>query len=155
MIREVAAAAGKDGMAGGQADDLAGEGKTLSLDEIERIYSGKTGALLTAAVRLGAILAGAEERQIDDLTAYAKCLGLAFQIKDDILDVTGDSETLGKPTGSDVRSGKSNYVTVLGLEGAEEQLRVQILQALAVLEPYGEQAAFLCELARFIERREH
>lgn len=155
VIREVAAAAGKDGMVGGQVADIAGEGKTLNLDEIENIHRGKTGALLTVAARLGGILAGGTEAQIEALTVYAQSLGLAFQIKDDILDVTGDSETLGKPTGSDVRLGKSNYVSLLGLEGAEEKLQAQILKAQAALKPFAERAAFLSELARFVEQRRH
>ena len=155
VVREVAAAVGKDGMVGGQAADIAGEGKTLNLDDIKMINRGKTGALLTAASRLGGILAGAGEGQIEVLTAYAESLGLAFQIKDDILDVIGNSETLGKPTGSDARQSKSNYVTVLGLDGAQRRLREQILHAADALEPFGEQAAFLRELAFFIEQRQH
>ena len=155
VIREVAAAAGKDGMVGGQVADLAGEGKALSLEEVKTINIGKTGALLTAAVRLGGVLAGAGEQQLEALTKYAQSLGLAFQIKDDILDVTGDSETLGKPAGSDVRAGKTNYVTLLGIKGAERELRAQILQAQAALEQFGDRAAFLCELADYVEQRQH
>jgi len=155
IIREVAVAAGKDGMVGGQVADVAGEGKPLNLDEIETIHKGKTGALLTASARLGGILAGGTESQVKALTDYAQALGLAFQIKDDILDVVGSSEILGKPAGSDLRQSKATYVSLLGLEGAEYQLHDQILKAQAALKPFGEGAIFLSELANFIEQRQH
>ncbi|MFZ3131381.1 MAG: polyprenyl synthetase family protein [Desulfosporosinus sp.] len=155
IIREVAAAAGKDGMVGGQVADMAGEGKTLNLDEIEKIHKRKTGALLTASAQLGGILAGGTEQQVKALTDYAQALGLAFQIKDDILDVAGNSEILGKSAGSDVRQGKATYVSLLGLEGAEHQLHAQILKAQAALKPLDEGAIFLSELAYYIEQRQH
>lgn len=155
VIREVAEAAGKVGMVGGQVADLAGEGKKLSLVEIEQIHKAKTGALLTVAARLGGILAGGSEEQVQALTEYAQALGLAFQIKDDILDVVGDSETLGKPAGSDLRQGKSTYVSILGLEGANHQLLLQIDKAKTALKPFGDQAVFLSELADYIEQRQH
>jgi len=155
IIREVAIAAGKDGMVGGQVADVVGEGKTLKLDEIEEIHKGKTGALLTVSARLGGILAGGTEKQVKALTDYAQALGLAFQIKDDILDVVGNSEILGKPAGSDLRQGKATYVSLLGLEGAEHQLHAQILKAQSALKPFDEGAIFLSELATFIEQRQH
>lgn len=155
VIREVAAAAGKVGMVGGQVADLAGEGKTLTLQEIETIHKAKTGALLTVSARLGAILAGGTEEQIEALTSFAQALGLAFQIKDDILDVVGDSETLGKPVGSDLRQGKSTYVSLLGLEGAGREMHAQILKAQSALELFDESAVFLSELANYIEQRQH
>lgn len=155
IIREVAVAAGKDGMVGGQVADIAGEGKTLKLYEIEEIHKGKTGALLTASARLGGILAGGTEKQVKALSNYAEALGLAFQIKDDILDVVGNSERLGKPAGSDLRQGKATYVSLLGLEGAENQLHDQILKAQSALKPFNEGATFLSQLANFIEQRQH
>lgn len=155
IIREVAVAAGKDGMVGGQVADMAGEGKTLKLDEIEEIHKGKTGALLTVSARLGGILAGGSEKQVKALSDYAEALGLAFQIKDDILDVVGNSEGLGKPAGSDLRQGKATYVSLLGLEGAENQLHDQILKAQSALKPFNEGATFLSQLANFIEQRQH
>ncbi len=155
IIREVSVAAGKDGMVGGQVADVAGEGKTLNLAEIEKIHKGKTGALLTASARLGGILAGGTEGQLKALTDYSQALGLAFQIKDDILDVVGNSEILGKPAGSDLRQGKATYVSLLGLEGAEYQLHDQILKAQSSLKPFDEGAIFLSELANFIEQRQH
>ncbi|KUO78137.1 MAG: geranyl transferase [Desulfosporosinus sp. BRH_c37] len=155
IIREVAVAVGKDGMVGGQVADVAGEGQMLTLGEIEKIHKGKTGALLTASARLGGILAGGTEQQVRALTDYAQALGLAFQIKDDILDVVGNSEILGKPAGSDFRQGKSTYVSLLGLEGAEYQLHAQIQKAQAALKPLDEGAIFLSELAYYIEQRQH
>lgn len=155
VIREVAVASGKTGMVGGQVADVAAEGKTLTLEEIEEIHKTKTGALLTVSARLGGILAGGTEQQIEALTEYARALGLAFQIKDDILDIVGDSETIGKPVGSDLRKGKSTYPSLLGLDGAQRQLHSQILKAQAALKPFGKAADFLIELAYFIEQRQH
>lgn len=155
IIRDVAIAAGKAGMVGGQVADVAGEGKSLTLNEIEEIHKAKTGALLTASARLGGILAGGTEEQILALTSYAQALGLAFQIKDDILDVVGDSETLGKPAGSDQRQNKVTYVSLLGLKGAEQQLHTQIQAALSALKSFGEEPIFLSDLAYYIEQRQH
>nr|WP_081468572.1 farnesyl diphosphate synthase [Desulfosporosinus orientis] len=155
VITEVAMAAGKDGMVGGQVLDLAGEGRDLTLNEIEEIHKAKTGAILTVSARLGGILGGGSEDEIDALTEYAQSLGLAFQIKDDILDIVGDSETLGKPAGSDLRQGKSTYVSLLGLEGASKQLHDQIIKAQAALEPFADKGLFLKELAFYIEERKH
>ncbi len=155
VIREVAVAAGKAGMVGGQVADVAGEGRTLNLEEIEKIHKAKTGALLTVSARLGGILAGGTELQVEALTDYAQALGLAFQIKDDILDVVGDSETIGKPVGSDLRQGKSTYPSLLGLEGAEREMHTQIQKAQSALKPFGIGATFLNELAYYIEQRQH
>ena len=155
VIQETAIAAGKSGMVGGQAADMAGEGQELTLSELQAIHKGKTGALLTVSARLGAILAGGSEQEVEALTVYAQALGLAFQIKDDILDVVGDSETLGKPAGSDQRQGKVTYVTLLGLEGAERQLHEQTLKAQSALHVFDKKAVFLRDLANYIEQRQH
>lgn len=155
IIREVAIAVGKAGMVGGQAADMAGEGRTLTMNEIEEIHKAKTGALLTVSSRLGGILAGGTEQQVEALTAYAQALGLAFQIKDDILDVVGDSETLGKPIGSDQRQGKVTYVSLLGLEGAGRKMHDQIIKAQSALKLFDKSAVFLSELAYYIEQRQH
>jgi len=155
IIREVAAAAGKTGMVGGQVADVIGEGKTLTLNEIKEIHKAKTGALLTVSARLGGILAGGTEKQVEALTEYAQAVGLAFQIKDDILDVVGDSEILGKPAGSDLRQGKSTYVSLLGIEGAKREMHAQILKAQSALKLFDEGAVFLRELANYIEQRQH
>ena len=155
IIREVAVAAGKAGMVGGQVADMAGEGRTLILNEIEEIHKAKTGALLTVSARLGGILAGGTEEQVKALTDYARALGLAFQIKDDILDVVGDSGTMGKAAGSDLRQGKSTYVSLLGLEGAGREMHAQILKAQFALKLFDEGSIFLGELANYIEQRQH
>jgi geranylgeranyl diphosphate synthase type II len=155
VIREVAAAVGKDGMVGGQVADIAGVGRSLTLNEIEEIHKAKTGALLTVSARLGGILAGGTKEQIAALTDYAQALGLAFQIKDDILDVVGKSEILGKNVQSDLRQGKTTYAYLLGLEGAELQLHAQIQKAQSALKIFAADAVFLKELAFFIEQRQH
>lgn len=155
VIREVARAAGPEGMVGGQVADLEAEGKKLSLTEIEQIHIKKTGAMLTVSVRLGAILAGATEEKIEALTRYARAIGLAFQIKDDILDLEGDSETLGKPAQSDLRQQKSTYPSLLGLEGAKAELKARTTEAHAALETLANQAVFLHDLAEYIAQRKH
>lgn len=155
VIREVALAVGQQGMVGGQVDDLAGEGRNLTLTEIEHIHQRKTGALLMASARLGGTLSGGAEEQILALTTYAQALGLAFQIKDDILDVEGDSDTLGKPAGSDLRQDKSTYPALLGLDGAKEHLRAQIEKAQTAVLPLGKRAEFLHELASYIAERKY
>ena len=155
VIREVAEAAGRLGMVGGQVADLAGEGQKLTLVAIERIHQAKTGALLTVAARSGGILAGGSETQIAALTRYAQALGLAFQIKDDILDVEGDSDVLGKLVGSDAKQNKSTYPALLGLEGAKEHLNNMVMEAKRALEPLGERAVFLHDLAEYIAQRQY
>lgn len=155
VIREVAVAAGKSGMVLGQVLDLAGEDKALTLEEIVQIHQGKTGALLVVSARLGGILAGGSQEEVEALSLYAQALGLAFQIKDDILDVEGDSEILGKPAGSDMLKHKATYPSLLGIESAKEHLHQQIAQAKIALQLVGPGAAFLSALADYIEQRQH
>lgn len=155
VIREVAQAAGPEGMVGGQVLDLAAEGKTLTLEEIEQIHRLKTGAMLTVSARMGGILAGGTEEQIQALTRYAQALGLAFQIKDDILDLEEDSETLGKPARSDLKQEKSTYPSLLGLAGAKEQLAAKVQEAHEALSIFKHHVAFLHSLADYIAERKH
>lgn len=155
VIKEVADAAGRQGMVLGQALDLEGEGKALGLQEIERIHRHKTGALLRVSVRLGGILAGGSEEDIQALSRYAAALGLAFQIKDDILDVESDSLTLGKPIGSDLKRGKATYPSLLGLSEAKAELRAKIQEAKDALHLFGERGRFLRDLADYIQARQH
>lgn len=155
VIREVAQAAGPEGMVAGQVADLGAEGKSLTLSEIEHIHRMKTGAMLVVSARLGAILAGGTEENIQALTRYAQAIGLAFQIKDDILDLEGDSETLGKPVQSDLRQQKSTYPSLLGLEGARAELKARTSEAHAALEILAERATFLHDLADYIAERKH
>lgn len=155
VLREVAEAAGPEGMVGGQVLDLEAEGKTLTLTEIEHIHRLKTGAMLTVSARMGAILGGGTETQIDALTRYAQVLGLAFQIKDDILDLEGDSATLGKPVHSDLKQEKSTYPSLLGLSGAKEQLAGTVREAHEALSLFGSSVDFLHSLADYIAERTH
>lgn len=154
VVREVSTAAGPEGMVGGQALDLASEGKQIDKDTLRRMHMAKTGALFRAAVRSGAILAGADDVKLAALTEYAEAFGLAFQITDDILDVTGDEAAIGKPVGSDERNQKSTYVTLTSLDEAKRLAREAVDRAHQALAPLGEKAAFLDELAEYLITRD-
>ena len=154
VVREVSTAAGPDGMVGGQALDLASEGKHIDRETLCRMHMAKTGALFRAAVRSGAILAGANDAKLAALTEYAEAFGLAFQITDDILDVTGDEAAIGKPVGSDERNHKSTYVTLTSLDEAKSLAREAVDRAHKALAPLGEKAAFLDELAEYLITRD-
>ncbi|MFS0575143.1 polyprenyl synthetase family protein [Sporosarcina sp. 179-K 3D1 HS] len=123
LIRLLSSASGPEGMVGGQILDMEGENKQLSIDQLETVHLNKTGALLSFCIEAGAILADVDEEKSRLLRTYAKNIGLAFQIKDDILDITSTTEQLGKTAGSDTSSQKSTYPSLLGLEGAEKRLR--------------------------------
>jgi farnesyl diphosphate synthase len=155
MVRAFALAAGTRGMAGGQAIDLAAVGKVLTLPELEFMHILKTGALIRASVMLGARCgATLDERDLAQLDRYAKCVGLAFQVVDDVLDAEAPTATLGKTAGKDAAQGKPTYVSVLGLPRARElalELRGDARAALAGL---GERAGRLADLADFIVLRE-
>lgn len=150
VVSEMSRAAGPYGMVGGQVLDLEGEGRRLDLTALRKIHIGKTGALFCAAIRSGAILAGAKEEELAALTLYAERFGLAFQITDDILDVTGDEAAIGKPVGSDVRNEKATYVTLTSLEEAKKLAEDAVNEAVAALDIFGERAAFLRDLALFL-----
>ena len=153
LMGELAAAAGTAGMCGGQAIDLAAVGATLSLADLEQMHRMKTGALLRAAVRMGALAAGADGTALDALDRYAQAVGLAFQIVDDVLDVASTSAELGKTAGKDAEQGKPTYVSIVGLEAARawaERLRAE---AHASLEGFGRRADRLRQLADFIVLR--
>jgi farnesyl diphosphate synthase len=154
MLRLLAHASGSAGMCGGQAIDLDSVGLSLTLEQLERMHQLKTGALLRASVVLGA-LAGKElgADELSALNAYARAIGLAFQVVDDVLDATADSATLGKTAGKDAADNKPTYVSILGLEPSRalaEQLR---LDAHAALAPFGEKARRLREIADLIVQR--
>ena len=155
VVREMSIAAGANGMVGGQAIDLDSEGKEISMETLRKMHMGKTGALFRAALRSGAILAGASETQLAALTRYAENFGLAFQITDDILDVTGDEAAIGKPVGSDEKNHKSTYVTLTSLEEAGKLAAQAVDEAEKALEIFGENAAFLRELAAYLLERNH
>lgn len=149
----IAQAAGSRGMIGGQVVDLESEGKDIPVEILEYMHRCKTGALIKAPVLAAAGLCGAKENQIPLLDEYATCIGLAFQIKDDILDVEGSLETMGKASGSDAANKKSTFITRYGLEGSKELLREMTERAVRSLDIFGEKAAFLQELALYMEKR--
>ncbi|MES2299844.1 MAG: farnesyl diphosphate synthase [Pseudomonadota bacterium] len=154
MLRVLAQAAGAAGMCGGQAIDLASVGHTLTLAELERMHQLKTGALLRAAIVLGAVCGkdvGADDMHA--LDAYARAIGLAFQVVDDVLDATADSATLGKTAGKDAAAGKPTYVSILGLAASQELAETLRSEAHAALAPFGEKALRLRELADLIVQR--
>lgn len=154
MVEVLAQASGSRGMCGGQAIDIAAEGKQLSLAELENMHIHKTGALLRASVKLGALCAaGISEAQLQHLDHYGKCIGLAFQIQDDILDITASTEELGKTQGADVARNKPTYPALLGLEGARERAQDLYQQALQSLESFSDAAQPLRDLAEFIVKR--
>ena len=162
LVALFARAAGMAGMAGGQMLDLEAEGRfaagkqplSLTLTAIEQLQAMKTGSLLAAACEAGAILGRANDTQRHALALYARALGLAFQIADDLLDAEGDSTTLGKAAAKDAGRGKATLVSVLGAEGARERLHNLINEAIAALAPFGERASMLSACARFIAARE-
>ena len=153
FIHETAMCAGNFGMVGGQALDLEAEGRAISAKELKTLHEGKTGAIFIAAVRGGAHLAGATEEQLLALTRFAELVGLAFQIEDDILDVTSTQEELGKPIGSDAKNEKSTYVSLFGLEEARKMADETTEEALRCLDMFGEKADALRELAKLMCHR--
>ena len=146
--------AGMNGMAGGQVMDMAADSATYDLRTITRLQQLKTGALLAASVEMGAIMGKIAPEGRAPLRAYARDIGLAFQIADDLLDVEGDEETVGKAVGKDSEQGKQTFVTLMGVDGARTQSRALVEQAAGHLAPYGEDAGLLAELARFIVERD-
>lgn len=153
VVDEMSRASGAEGMVGGQMLDLEAENRRISMEELRRVHMGKTGALFHAALRSGAILAGASEQQLAALTAYADHFGLAFQITDDILDVIGTAEDIGKPVGSDEKNHKSTYVTLTSLDEAQSLARQTVEDAVEALRIFGDEAAFLRELVLYLVRR--
>ena len=153
IVDEISRSAGAEGMVGGQMLDLEAENRRISMEELQRVHMGKTGALFRAALRSGAILAGASEQQLAALTTYADHFGLAFQITDDILDVVGTAEDIGKPVGSDEKNHKSTYVTLTSLDEAQSLARQTVESAVDALHIFGDEAAFLRELVLYLIRR--
>nr|WP_245826482.1 MULTISPECIES: farnesyl diphosphate synthase [Rhodobacter] len=153
LVKALAEGSGAAGMVYGQALDIAAEtaAAPLSLDDIIKLQAGKTGALISFAAQAGAILAGADRAP---LAAYAKALGLAFQIADDILDVEGSEEAAGKRLGKDADAGKATFVSHLGLAGAKARAAELVAEAVAALEPYGPAAEPLRDAARFVIARD-
>ena len=153
MLRELAHATGPLGMIGGQVLDMAAENQSLALEQLRDVHRRKTGALITASCQLGALAAGAPDRHLDALTRFGQHLGLAFQITDDLLDVTSTEHQLGKAAKKDARKGKNTYPALLGLEGSRDAARVEIHEAINALAVVGPQAHDLAQLARFVNSR--
>ncbi len=146
-INMLAVSSGTEGMIGGQVIDIESEGKPITLDELRYLHSLKTGAIIRSACTIGALLGGGSEEDIAACDEYALNLGIAFQICDDILDVVGDEEKLGKPVGSDEASGKNTYVSLIGLDRSKELAAEFTEKAVNALAGFGERAQFLQQLA--------
>jgi len=156
MINDLAVASGSRGMAGGQALDLAASGRELDLAQLENMHIHKTGALIHASVRLGTLPAvDASQDEVRGLEHYAKCIGLAFQVQDDILDVEGDTATLGKTGGKDQASNKATYPALLGLEESRRMARRLCQDAIDSLSTFDQAADPLRQLADYIVERSH
>ncbi len=151
----LASLAGYQGMVGGQCIDLSASRQKASLDLLKEMDQGKTVALIDAACRMGCIAAGAGEAQLAAASRYAQGIGMAFQIRDDILDVLGDAETLGKNTGMDAARDKRNYVSLLGVETAQDLVESYTGQAVEALGVFPQDQSFLTELALALARREN
>ena len=154
VIAELSLVAGAPGLVGGQVEDLECEGKDVDLDTLEFIHVHKTGALLKASVVCGALIGGAEEKLIESLRTYANSIGLAFQIIDDILDVTSSSEVLGKTAGKDLIADKTTYPKLLGLDESRNKAKDLIGRAKDAIQPWNEKAAPLLALADYIINRD-
>jgi farnesyl diphosphate synthase len=148
MLKELAIAAGAQGMCGGQALDIDATAKTLAIDALQHLHSLKTGALLRAAVRMGALAAGVDAAASARLDTFAEALGLAFQIRDDLLDVEGDSAVLGKTAGKDHAQDKATFPALIGVDASRARLRMLGAQMDAALEPFGARAQMLVQLGR-------
>lgn len=154
VVRELSLAAGIHGMVGGQAEDLLSENREPEIDALRFIHSHKTGSMITASVRIGGILAGCNEEMLSDLTKYGEKIGLAFQIIDDILDVEGSTEEIGKPKGSDEKKKKLTYPRLYGLDKSKEIAKQLINDAIESLKRFDEKADPLRAIAIYlIERR--
>jgi len=153
IIRDVSLASGALGMVGGQVVDMESEGKDVDLPTLEYIHTHKTGALIRASVRTGAIYARASEKQLKALTRYGERVGLAFQIADDILDIMGSQEEIGKDVGSDLKKGKKTFPSFYGLEESRRRAKEVADQALAALKDFDRKADPLRELAKYIVTR--
>ena len=154
MVKELAHASGPEGMIGGQVLDIDGEKQSLTLPELQHVHRMKTGALLTASCRLGAMAAGASSEQLSAVSEYGRHLGLAFQIIDDVLDVTSTPEQMGKATNKDAAKGKNTYPVLMGLEASQREAHHQLQLALDALKGLGLAAQGLRNLARFVVERD-
>jgi geranylgeranyl diphosphate synthase type II len=155
VVSELVQAAGAEGMVGGQVADMEGEAKSLTLDELQYIHENKTAKLLGFSIISGAILAGAPEEDVEKLRQYAYHLGIAFQIRDDILDIEGNQETIGKPVGSDTTNEKTTYPSILTMQGAKAKLNDHIDYAKAALNSLSVPSGLLVQICDMIAERDH
>lgn len=153
MLSALGHACGAEGMAGGQALDLTAVGRSLTLAELEHMHACKTGALIRAAVQLGALTARADTQALQALDRYATAVGLAFQVRDDILDVEGESSVIGKTAGKDAAAGKPTFPSIIGLDASRARLAELIDTARDAIAPFGEHGALLDELAHYAANR--
>ncbi len=153
LVQLLARASGSGGMIGGQVLDMAAETRTLSMDEIRQMQAMKTGALIRFACEAGCVIGRASAAESERLLRFGEIIGEAFQLADDLLDVTADAKTMGKATGKDAARGKKTLVDYLGIDGARSALQQLQHEASALLEPFGERADLLKETARFIVER--
>lgn len=154
-INEIAKASGIYGMIGGQVVDIESENKKINIDKLDFIHMNKTAAIMVGCMRAGAIIGGADEVQLENVTKYAKNIGLSFQIVDDILDIVGDESKLGKKVGSDIENDKSTYPSLLGLEKSKEIANELIQEAKLSINNINENSEFLNGLADYIVDREY
>ncbi|MDX1334668.1 MAG: (2E,6E)-farnesyl diphosphate synthase [Gammaproteobacteria bacterium] len=156
IINTLTQASGSRGMAGGQAIDLASVGRTLDIVELENMHIHKTGALIRASVLMGAMAGGiVDQRIIEKLDHFAKNIGLAFQVQDDILDIESDTETLGKTQGADIAQNKPTYPSIIGMEASKQEVETLYNEAIDSLNDFNDKADLLRAVAEFIVRREH
>ncbi|WP_318019885.1 polyprenyl synthetase family protein [Rossellomorea vietnamensis] len=155
LIALLARCAGPEGMVGGQVADIEGENKRLTVQELENIHVHKTGKLLIFSVLAGGIISGASENELELLERFSYHIGLAFQIQDDILDIEGSEEMIGKPVGSDESKHKSTYPSLLSMKGAKEKLQFHLDEALTALTSMPVDSGLLAEIARLIVSRNH
>lgn len=156
MVQSLASASGASGMCLGQSLDLEAENRQVSLDELKLIHRNKTGALIKSAIQLGALAAGEQGiEQLPRLNAFAEKIGLAFQVQDDILDITSDTQTLGKPQGSDLALNKSTYPSLLGLKGAQDKATQLLEKALLELQGIPYNTDLLEQFARYVVERKN
>lgn len=154
-INEIVKSAGIYGMIGGQVVDIESEGKKIDMDKLDFIHMNKTAAIIIGCMRAGAIIGNATDKQLEDITKYAKNIGLSFQIVDDILDIVGDEAKLGKNVGSDIDNEKSTYPSLIGLEKSKEVANQLIKEAKASINQISKDNAFLNGLAEYIVDREY
>ena len=153
MIRELAAATGPEGMIGGQVLDMGAENQRIGLEQLQQIHLRKTGALLTSSCRLGALAAGGDERRVQAMTTFGTHLGLAFQIADDLLDVTSTPAQLGKTTQKDQHKGKNTYPALIGIQASRAEAERHLEAALGALNLFDERAKSLSQIAQFVLQR--